>query len=140
MRLNDLKGSLDQNISSLFDKSKKGDDCEQRENSFRSTDGISPSLRISKMRGKIQRRIQSQKIFLYGSIPDHGIRTVDLSGKSERYYCLFECREQKALPYGDSYQADEKQSCPCELGAGLEDLSGVRSLPGEKSNPRTLPA
>lgn len=123
--LNDLKCSFYETTSSYLNDSTGRDGNEQGKKRFFSTDGISASLRVSKVCSKIQWRIQSQKFFLHGPFFDHVVCTIDLQRKSERYDSMPECSGTKTLSYGDSHQTDEKQSCSCECKPGLENLSGI---------------
>src|SRR4030042_3511585 len=70
------------------------------QNDLRSIDGLSSHLRISQVRYALSGSLQSQELFLLGSISQPGLRATDLSGKPARHRGLFACDSLQALSFG----------------------------------------
>src|SRR5271169_559486 len=66
--------------------------------------GLFACLRISAVCRTIQRQLQDQEFYLFGSVPLYGICPTDLSGELTRYSGLFTSGQAKALSYGHPRQ------------------------------------
>ena len=132
--LNDLKRPSLNNISLLGIIITKEVAYEQRQNNFLSIDGKSSAPRVSEMCEEVQGGIQGQGILVHGSVFEHGVRSIDLSGELAGYCHQLGRSGQKALPYGNTHQAGKEHPFPCECSEGLENLSGVRTCLGGKGN------
>ena len=132
--LNDLKRPSLNNISLLGIIITKEVAYEQRQNNFLSIDGKSSAPRVSEMFEEVQGGIQGQGILVHGSVFEHGVRSIDLSGELAGYCHQLGRSGQKALPYGNTHQAGKEHPFPCECSEGLENLSGVRTCLGGKGN------
>src|SRR5664279_1997818 len=95
---------------------------EYRQNHFLSAYGFHSSLRISEVRGQIQRQLQGKDIFMLGSISMYGFCTTYISGEPQRYTGMFTGGTYKALSHGHSRQCFKKYSGKCKSGTGLENL------------------
>lgn len=99
-------GVIDLNRKLLYSNdSNKGVINEYRQNCFFSDHGISSITSISKMCKKIQRRLQSAKFYMHGSILMYGLCPTHISRKFARYRSLFTLNARQTLSHGYSRQS-----------------------------------
>src|SRR6266404_2753387 len=91
------------------------------------SDGVDPSSRISQMRTILQRRLQSTKVFVHGSVPLHGLRTPGVSRESARHRRVFEYRSGQTLSSRNSRADFSEHSRRCERKTRLANLRGLRA-------------
>ena len=111
---------------------------EFRENHFLPTDELYPVLRISPMRRAIQRQLQSKKFSMLESISLHGLRPIDLPGKSAGHTGLSSRQPAQTLSHGHTRKGVTKHPGTCQPDAGLENLRRLRSGPDQKSKTALL--
>src|ERR1700752_71986 len=100
--LHAISSVFDLNLIVGFSHSRRRLADELWSHGFVSSHGFGSASRVSQMRSTLQRRVQSPKVLVHGSVPVHGLRTARLSRKSEGHQGLFECRSGQALPSRNS--------------------------------------
>lgn len=116
-------------LRKISDKTLWGDTDVCRTIDFQAGYGLHAALNISKLRGQIPRRFQSENVLmsrpvsLHGFCPDHSPR------KSTRYRDLPEIPKQKALSHGHSRQGFKINTCRCQRKARLAHLRRIRTNP-----------
>ena len=119
-RFFDLKSKLQ--FSYIFGVTLKEIANEPRTNCFFSDHGLSSVVRISEMRGPLQRKSQDQEFYLFGSILLYGLCSTHLPGKFARYRNLFTGFQKQAVSYGYSQPDFTKHVGSCQSGTRLENL------------------
>jgi hypothetical protein len=107
-----------------------------RTNHFLSVNELSSQTRIQQMRSPISRRTLDSKLFVFRSIPLHGLRPTDLSGESSRYRNMPASHAAQALSRGDTEQSFSKHVGRCQRETGLAHLCRLRS--GVDPNRQTI--
>lgn len=93
-----------------------------RANHFFSGNEFFPATRIQPMCSSVSRRTPDSDFLLFRSIPLHGFRSTDLSGKSSRYRDMSAGHEPQALSRRDQGQGFSKYAGRCERKTGLAHL------------------
>src|SRR4030067_1219180 len=93
-----------------------------RANYFFPVDEFSSETRIQQMRSPVSRRTPHSKFFVFRSIPLHGLRSTDLSGKSSRHRNMPAGHASQALPRRDQGQSFSKHLGRCKRKTGLAHL------------------
>src|SRR5882757_2414985 len=105
--------------------SRKETSDEFRQNDLLSIDGFPSHLRVSQMRRALQRKLQTQDLFVLGSVSVYGFCSTDLSRELERYRSLFAVGCRQTLPSGHSQWSLSQQPCPRQSSSGLAYLCGL---------------
>jgi len=85
-----------------------------RTNCFSPVDELSSRTGIQQMRSSLSRRIPHSNLFLFRSIPLHGLRSTDLSGESSRHRNMPAGHAAQALSCRDQGQSFSKYLGRCE--------------------------
>ena len=93
-----------------------------RQTRFLASPRFSSYAHVSPMRETLQWRSQGQEFFLPGPVPQHGLRTTDLSGKLTRHRSLPTSAGQQTLPHGNPQPGVKKHSVQCQQGQRLANL------------------
>src|SRR6266851_4616892 len=91
------------------------------------TDGLSSFQEFSTLCQTLPGRLQTQDIFLLGSVSLHELRAANLSRKSARYRSLPARATHQALPSRHSRPSLAQYLGPCELGTRLAHLRRLRA-------------
>src|SRR6267154_3916221 len=86
------------------------------------TDGLSSFQEFSTLCQTLSRRLQTQDVFLLGSVSLHDLRTANLSREFTRHRSLPASATNQALPSRHSRQSVAQYPGPCELGPRLAHL------------------
>lgn len=106
-------------------------------NNICSDHGLLAHLRIPAMRRTICRELQSQKLFLLGSISEHGICSTDLQRKPAGHSSLSSCNKTEDLSHGHSGKGISQYTGPCQPDKRLAHI--CRFCPSSDSeSPTTL--
>ena len=93
-----------------------------RTNHFFSANELFPETRIQQMCSSVSRRTPDSDLFVFRSIPLHGLRSTDLSGESSRYRNMPAGHAAQALSRRDPGQSFSKHVGRCERKTGLAHL------------------
>src|SRR4030042_1605854 len=93
-----------------------------RTNYFLPVDELSSRTGIQQMRSSLSRRIPHSNLFLFRSIPLHGLRSTDLSGESSRHRNMPAGHAAQALSRRDQGQSFSKYLGRCQRKTGLAHL------------------
>src|SRR4030042_210313 len=93
-----------------------------RTNYFSPVDELSSRTGIQQMRSSLSRRIPHSNLFLFRSIPLHGLRSTDLSGESSRHRNMPAGHAAQALSRRDQGQSFSKYLGRCQRKTGLAHL------------------
>ena len=99
--------------------------------------GLFADIRIPAMRRTIYRKFQSQKLFMLGSISDHGLCATDVQRKPARYSGLPSCSQTEDLSHGHLRKDFPQYTGPCQSDKRLAHLRRFRPSPDPES-PTTL--
>ena len=99
---------------------------EYRQNRFRSDHGLCTLVPISTMCRSLQRQLQSENVYLSGSVSLHGFRSTDIPRKPQGHRSLPSRRKIKTVSHGNPEHRLTKQSSPCQRVPRLENLRGFR--------------
>jgi hypothetical protein len=114
------------------------------QNDFRSTDGLHFfGVPISLLCRTLQRSLQSQKLFLLGSVSHLSVCSTDLSRKSQRHRGVSSHHTAKALSHGNSQHRLAQHSGQRQSSARLAHLRRLCSDPDPRSTfslPRANPS
>src|SRR5258708_10536529 len=91
------------------------------------TDGLSSFQEFSTLCQTLSWRLQTQDIFLLGSVSLHELRAANLSRESARYRSLPARATHQALPSRHSRPSLAQYLGPCELGTRLAHLRRLRA-------------
>src|SRR5258708_16384981 len=91
------------------------------------TDGLSSFQEFSTLCQTLSRRLQTQNVFLLGSVSLHELRAANLSRESARYRSLPPRATHKPLPSRHSRPSLAQYLVPCELGTRLAHLRRLRA-------------
>lgn len=73
---------------------------------------------------ELQRQLQSEDVFVLGSVSVHGICTTDLSREPSGYRGMSALDREQALSYGHTRDGIEKYHCSCKRESRLSDIRG----------------
>src|SRR4030067_34530 len=93
-----------------------------RANHFLSAHELFPEARIQQMRSPVPRRVSDSELFVFRSIPLHGLRSTDLSGESSRHRNMLAGYAAQALSCRDQGQSFPKHVGRCKRKTGLAHL------------------
>gem|GEM_PF-905692 len=113
-------------LACYFGAPTKGATHEHRQNRFLSSYGIPARLRIPKMRSSLSGRLQSQKLFVYGSIFVHGLCLAHLSRKSSRHRIMSQVDAPQTLSHGHPQQNLQEHPVRCQRKSRLAYLCRLR--------------
>ena len=130
----DLNSKKTSRISIFNEKLEVNHACRQA--CLRSNNGAYPDEGVPPLRGDLQRKSQGQIVQLSGSIPVHGVCSVNLSGKPQRDRNLPSSAKQEALSYGHTWWYCSQYAVQRQQGAQLENLRRLR--PGINQNCQTI--
>src|SRR5258708_17051246 len=91
------------------------------------TDGLSSFQEFSTLCQTLPGRLQTQDVFLLGSVSLHELRTANLSRESARHRSLPARATHQALPSRHSRPGLAQYLGPCELGTRLAHLRRLRA-------------
>src|SRR5229473_7332223 len=91
------------------------------------TDGLSSFQEFSTLCQTLPGRLQTQDVFLLGSVSLHELRAANLSRESARYRSLPARATHQALPSRHSRPSLAQYLGPCELGTRLAHLRRLRA-------------
>src|SRR5512136_2747063 len=98
-----------------------------RANHFLSAHELFPRIRIQQMRSPVPRRVSDSELFMFRSIPLHGLCSTDLSGESSRYRNMPAGHAAQALSCRVPRQSFSKHVGRCQRKPGLAYLRRLRS-------------
>lgn len=101
---------------------RKGVASALRANHFLSVDELFPETRIRQMSSPVSRRTSDSKLFVFRSIPLHGLRSTDLSGESSRYRNMPAGHAAQTLSCRGPEQSFSKHIGRCKRKTGLAHL------------------
>lgn len=110
-----------------------------RQASVRATHGSSSAAYLSPDRQTIQRRIQSQIVFLSRSLSLYGLRATYLSRELARYRNVSTSAAVKALSLRHSFDRCPKYTRKCQCCARLAHLRRLRAEPDRDCSPTLQP-
>ncbi len=91
------------------------------------TDGLSSFQEFSTLCQTLPGRLQTQDVFLLGSVSLHELRAANLSRESARYRSLPARATHQAVPSRHSRPSLAQYVGPCELGTQLAHLRRLRA-------------
>src|SRR5271165_1892336 len=91
-----------------------------------------PSATVPPMRGALSRRLQSQGVFVLGSVLVHGVCSTNLSREPTRHRRLFEGALRSTLPPGLPQPCVSQYASRCQRSARLAHLRGSGGAPDQK--------
>ena len=91
-----------------------------------------PSATVPPMRGALSRRLQSQSVFVLGSVLVHGLCSTNLSREPTRHRRLFEGALRSTLPPGLPQPCVSQYASRCQRSARLAHLRGSGGAPDQK--------
>src|ERR1700730_8371699 len=94
---------------------------------FCTTDGLSSFKKFPALCKTLPGRLQTQELFLLGSVSLHGLRSANLSREFARYRSLFARATDQALPSRSARSSLAQYLGPCELRARLAHLRRLRA-------------
>jgi len=123
MRFIDLKSNPFQHHPCASLRKEMAD--EFRKDGVLSADGFSTFIRVSPLCRSLPGQLQSEELFMLGSVSVFGLCSAHLSRKSARHRDLSESRRRKTLPHGHSRQGFSQHSGSRQRGTRLENLPGL---------------
>jgi len=123
MRFIDLKSNPFQHHPCASLRKEMAD--EFRKDGVLSADGFSTFIRVSPLCRSLPGQLQSEELFMLGSVSVFGLCSAHLSRKFARHRDLSESRRRKTLPHGHSRQGFSQHSGSRQRGTRLENLPGL---------------
>src|SRR5208337_260915 len=99
---------------------------EYRENRFFSDNGLCSVVPVSPMRRSLRWKLQSENVYLPGSVSLYGFRSTHIQRKSQGHRSLPSRSESQTISYGYPEHCLTKQSGPCQRKPRLENLRRLR--------------
>ena len=91
-----------------------------------------PSATVPPLRGALSRRLQSQSVFVLGSVSVHGLCSINLSREPTRHRRLSEGTLRSTLPPGLPQPCVSQYAGRCQRSARLAHLRGSGGAPDQK--------
>ncbi len=125
MSVFDLKAVLyyDQTFSTML----KGQDHVQRSIHLLAVNGFLSKTRIQQMRSTVQRKSQSNHLYLSGSVHVHGVCIVDRQRKPARHRNMPSVSKVQTVPCRHSRKHLSQHIGRCQREKRLANLSGFRT-------------
>jgi hypothetical protein len=101
-------------------------------NNFFASCRADPSATVPPMRGALSRRLQSQSVFVLGSVFVHGLCSTNLSREPTRHRRLSECALRSTLPLRFPQPRLSQHVGRCQRSARLAHLRGPGDAPDQK--------